>query len=34
MTWGQTFWMLGIVIVFGAIGGYVFWHVIRSLGGL
>jgi hypothetical protein len=34
MTWGQTFWMLGIVIVFGAIGGYVFWHVMRSLGGL
>jgi hypothetical protein len=29
MTWGQTFLMLGIVIVFGAIGG---WLVARALG--
>lgn len=34
MTWSQTFWMLGIVIVFGAIGGYVFWHVTHGLSGL
>jgi hypothetical protein len=34
MTWGQTFWMLGIAIVFGAIGGYGFWLVVRGLSGL
>jgi hypothetical protein len=34
MTWAQTYWFLGIVIVFGAVGGYVFWHVMRALSGL
>jgi hypothetical protein len=29
MTWSQTFWILGIVIVFGAIGG---WLVARAFG--
>jgi hypothetical protein len=29
MTWEQTLWLLGIVIVFGAIGG---WLVARWLG--
>ena len=29
MSWRQTLWMLGIAIVFGAIGG---WLVARALG--
>jgi hypothetical protein len=29
MTWAQTFWMLGIVIVIAAIAG---WLVARELG--
>jgi hypothetical protein len=33
MTWGQTFRMLGVVIAFGAIAGYIIWHA-RVLGGL
>jgi hypothetical protein len=29
MTWSQTFWMLGLVIVIAAIAG---WFVARALG--
>jgi hypothetical protein len=29
MTWSQTLWMLGTVIVFGVIGG---WLVARAVG--